>query len=133
MDQYEKLKHVATTYYNDSRYCSVLAIAVATGRKYGKCYNVLKRLGRRDRCGSYPMQQAKALNELGYQMVRDNDLTLNARSRWLSKVNTYLPETGVFFVYTSDHVTCVKDGIIQDWSSTKSRKRCQSVYRVLPL
>lgn len=130
MDQYRELARVAERYYDDSNFCSVIAVAIATGRKFGKCRAAFKRQNRRHRCGTYQHQQSAVLEELGFRRHREAELTAMAKGCWLQNVTRHLPSVGTFWVYTSGHVTCVKDGVIEDWSDDGSRKRIKSIYRV---
>ena len=130
MNEYKELAKVATRYYDDRNFCSVIAVAIATGRKFGKCRAAFKRQNRRHRCGTYKHQQRAVLKELGFKSTWDIALTQETHGRWLQNVTRHLPSVGTFWVYTAGHVTCVKDGVIEDWSGDGSRKRVKSIYRV---
>jgi hypothetical protein len=69
MDIYLKLRNVATKHYpNETNYCGVIALAVATGWRFGKARSVLfNKAGRRDRQGTHIALLHRALKEHGYK------------------------------------------------------------------
>lgn len=130
---YESLNQSARHYRGERNYCTVIAVAIAAGVKFGKARSLFERHGRKTGKGTYFPQQQAAFNELGLELVMDNDLTREAYNTHLCLITNRLPKTGTFMVYTSGHVSAVKDGVLEDWSARQgrgARKRVLSIYRV---
>ena len=68
---------------------------------------------------------------MGYEVKR-----VIVRSKTLKTVQRELAGTkGSFFVYTNNHVSCVKDGVMQDWARNDirpSNKRIENVFKIIP-
>jgi hypothetical protein len=122
---YDKLKQAARHYAGETGYCSVIALAIASGCKFGKARAIMARQGRANGRGVYLPQIEDALKEAGMQ-VRSK---FSVRGQ-LKKVNTRLPSTGTFYVFTHGHITCVKDGVIEDWSAPERMASCKLVTEV---
>lgn len=130
---YECLDRAAGHYRGERGYCSVIAVAIAAGLKFGKARAIYGRHGRKTGQGTFQHQQKKALAECGLAMTLDPDLSRECSGTHLCLVTRRLPKTGTFFVYTSGHVSAVKDGKLEDWSARQgrgARKRIKSIYRV---
>jgi len=121
---YEQIKHIAKKYYQDDNMCSVVALVAATGCSYGKAFNVYKKLGRKKQCGTYIAQQRVALDKLGYSL---KDAPKYCKT--LGKAEELLPRKGAYWLYTCNHVACVVDGKLYDWSQGR-KNRVLKIYKV---
>ena len=124
---YDTLKQAASHYRGENGYCSVIAIAIATGCKFGKAKSMMNKCGRESGKGAYLEQINNALTmgnkgAVMYPMAGRRGFTLMTATR-------NLPKQGTFLVYTRGHVTCIRDGILEDWSA-QSRKSVLSVFKV---
>ena len=131
---YDSLHQSARHYRGERNYCSVIAVAVSAGIKFGKARSLFERHGRTTGWGTYQPQQEAALAECGLRMERERDLSFFCSGTHLCLVTKRLPNKGTFLVYTCGHVSVVKDGILEDWSARKgrgARKRIISIYRVV--
>ena len=133
MDIYLALRNVATKHYpNETNYCGVIALAVATGWRFGKARSVLfNRAGRRDRKGTQIGLLHYALKMNDYKAV----YTRIEKAKTLVTAQRALQGTkGTYFIYTSRHVTCIKDGVCEDWSNNefgqKKLYRVESIYKI---
>ena len=133
MDIYLALRNVATKHYpNETNYCGVIALAVATGWRFGKARSVLfNKTLRRDRQGIQIFLLHKVLKEYGYKAV----FTSVAGAKTLVTAQRVLENTkGTYFVYTKQHVTAIKDGVCEDWSNNefgrKKLYRVESIYKI---
>jgi|TARA_R110001606_G_scaffold125728_4_gene259452 hypothetical protein len=133
MDIYLKLRNVATKHYpNETNYCGVIALAVATGWRFGKARSVLfNKAGRRDRQGTHIALLHRALKEHGYKA----GFVTVAGAKTLVTAQKVLKNTkGTYFVYTKRHVTTIKDGVCEDWShndrGTKKLYRVESIFKI---
>ena len=129
MFTYQKLSEVATKYYpKESGYCGVIAISVAAQVPFGKSRSLLFKLGRKDRQGTTTAHIHFALRKLDYVSEYYQD---RAWPKTLATATRFLPKKGTFLVYTRGHVSCVRDGVLEDWAAeTKSRKRVIAVYQI---
>lgn len=126
---YKELKQAAKHYKGETNYCSVIALAVAAGCKFGKARAALARQGRVTGRGTYRDQQIAAAAELGFRLVYEHELGQACKT--LKTCTKYLPRKGTYWVYSRGHVTAVRDGVMHDWAAeTGSQKRVLDVYRV---
>lgn len=133
-NSYQEIIDVARKYYNDSNCCTVVALSIVAKIGYGKAFNTYKKLGRRDRCGTHRGQQQAALKAQGLRMILDLGATLTIGKTLVTAArNAHRLPKGDYFVYSSRHVSAIRDGEMVDWGAERSRKRVQAVYRVIPI
>ena len=89
--------------------CSVIAITIATGEKYKKVHGMLKALGRKDRSSTLLEHSFKVMKELA------DVETVQPKSKTLISLEKDFP-TGTYIGYTRNHMFCLKEGLIEDWS-----------------
>jgi hypothetical protein len=111
---YAELKQSTRHYKGEGGYCSVIALAIAAGCKFGKARGIMSRHGRANGDGSYLPHIEAALEETPLRIVRK----FNLSSR-LNTVHNKLPTTGIFYIITKGHITCIRDGVNHDWSADK--------------
>ena len=133
MDQYNALRRVAKKYYPiETDYCTVIALAVATGWKFGKARSVLFHKAQRPTAeGITTWSLHKALTASGYNAR----FQVIAGAKTLISAQEMLKNTkGTYFVYTKKHVTAIKDGVREDWSNNehgrRTRYRVESIYKI---
>lgn len=131
---FSSLEQAASHYRGETNFCGVIAVCIATGCKFGKARAAMARLGRKTGRGSAITWINRAIKEIGGMTVQNRrDLTDAFRGTHLKKITERLPKRGIFLVYTSGHVSAVRDGVLQDWAAeTGSRKRIQFIVEVLP-
>ena len=131
---YGDLDRAAGHYRGEKGYCSVIAVAIAAGVKFGKARAAYTRNGRKNGQGTYQHQQVAALAEFGLSVERERELSSECHGTHLCLITRRLPKQGTFWVYTSGHVSAVRDGVLEDWSAREgargARKRVISIYRV---
>lgn len=120
---YDSLRRAARHYEGEAEYCAVIALAIASGCKFGKARAILKRQGRGTGQGTYRWQTMDALEEAGMRVKQYH----NVRGV-LRKAADHLPSTGIFYVFVSGHIACVRDGVLHDWSADGLRG---SNYRIM--
>ena len=122
---YGQIKRIARKYYKETDFCGVVAVTVASGCSFGKAYNICKKLGRKDRKGTPMHVSIGAMKKLGYKVER-----MPIRPcKTLMMAERKLPKTGTYWLLTSTHIACVKDGRLMDWSH-KSRMQVYCVYKI---
>mgnify|MGYP003633374881 FL=1 len=133
MDQYKALRRIAIKYYpTETNYCTVIATAIATGWKFGKARSILFHKAQRSTAkGITTWSLHKALMANGYN-ARFQAI---AGAKTLISAQEMLKNTkGTYFVYTSSHVTAIKDGVCEDWSNNdhgrRTRYRVESIYKI---
>ena len=133
MFNYEELRRVANKYYRrETNFCGVIAISIATQIPFGKSRSLLHKQGRKQGRGCRQLWIHQTLRNLGYSV--DKSLDLWAADKWpktLATATRVLPRRGTFLLYTRGHVSCVRDGVLEDWAADNgSRKRVQAVFEV---
>ena len=135
MKLYNELYRVAKTYYRErcgeGGWCSVIAVAVATGVSFGKARSMLYKHGKRTNGrGAYVFGIHNTLEEMGYKLslVKHKAPTLISIQQELANTE------GTYFVYTKRHVTAIHNGICEDWSNNeygrRTRYNVESVWKV---
>lgn len=123
---YAKLKHDARHYRGESQYCSVIAFAVAAGCQFGKSRGIHERLTARiSGTGTTTFLIKPMYEKMGFRLEK----VFFRKGFSLMTATKRLPKQGTFLIYTVGHITCVKDGVLHDWSE-KSQKPMQMVYQV---
>ena len=128
MFNYQELKRVATKYYPRERgYCAVIAISVAAQVPFGKSRSLLHKYGRKQGRGAQTLWIHNTLKQLGYKA----NLVMDRQPKTLATATRVLPRRGTFLLYTRGHVSCVRDGVLEDWAAENgSRKRVHAVFEV---
>jgi len=125
---FNKLRHVATKYYNETNCCAVIAVAAAAQVAFGKAYRIMQRLGRPNRRGTPHHVYEQALEQLGYRL-EPYDI---AMGKTLVTAKRNCPKRGTFLILTSRHITCIRDGEMIDWAAdNNSRKRIIWIRKVI--
>lgn len=129
METYGTLKQAAGHYSGEKGFCSVVAVAVAAGCKFGKARAAMSRAGRKSGRGATIYEIHRAVEEFGLLAICTPEHA--AACRTLATATRCLPSTGTFFLYTRGHVSCVRDGVLEDWAAERgSRKRITAVFRI---
>lgn len=117
---YEEMVRIATTYYKDKGFCSVIGVAVTAGVGYGKAYHALRRAGRKHGCGAYFHHIQNALRELGQepQVIRGYE------GRQIKTMKRELTQ-GRFLVFVRGHVAAIRDGQSLDWTENRAHRVIQ--------
>lgn len=102
--------------------CSIVAIAMLTGCRYGVAWGTLKRLGRKDRHRTPNGVTEKAFPVLGFCLEK-----IDIRSLTIDQLRDELPE-GRFLVFTSGHALALVDGC--DYDNRTGQKRVKRTFRV---
>ncbi len=130
---YAELAKVGRRYYNDTNFCTVIALAVACDIPFGKAYHTFKRAGRQHRRGTMVRQAYGALREFGREMKLDIEKTMEWENR---TVNQMLKDVknwkGRYFVYINRHVIAIRDGVCEDWTALEKccRRKVVDVYKI---
>ncbi len=135
---YKSLVKAASHYRGEGNFCSVIALCVAVGCKFGKGRSILAReLGRKNNTGTHGSSyggRVKGQHDFVYPLLGKKCVELPmGRGFMVANSASRLPRHGTFLIYSSRHVTCLKDGILHDWTAMDNvkGKRMKSVYQVL--
>ena len=122
---YSKLERVAREVYNDSNYCSVVALAAATGWSFGKAQAHCARHGREFGKGMDVVLLKRAYRAAGLDLesIDPPAATLGASCKRLQK-------DGIFLLVSTRHITCVRNGSIVDWATDSERRRVLRAWKV---
>ena len=131
MFTYEELSKVARKYYPRERgYCAVIAVSVAAQVPFGKARSLLHKQGRKQGKGTQPVWTYSVLRDLGYKQTP----WVAMHQPWpktLATAARVLPKQGTFLLHTRGHISCVRDGVLEDWAADrKSRKRILQIVQV---
>jgi hypothetical protein len=130
---YKELAHVGRQHYNDTNFCSVIALSVVTGMAFGKEYKAWYDRGRIKRQGTSIATALLLIRKLGYTAESVNcelfGKTLGTASK---RAHSF---TGTYWVYSRGHVSAIRNGIMEDWSAglDGSRKRIMFIYKITPI
>ena len=129
---YEECARVGRQHHNDTNFCMVVALSVAGEIAFSRARAILaKHAGRLHRHGTSMRAMDKLLAAMGYETKK-----VTVRSKTLKTVQRELAGTsGAYFVYTNTHVSCIKDGVMQDWARNDirpSNKRIEDVIQIIP-
>ena len=131
MFTYKELSRVAQKYYPRERgYCAVIAVSVAAQVPFGKARSLLHKQGRKQGKGTMPVWTYSVLRDLGYKQTP----WVSMHQPWpktLATAARALPKQGTFLLHTRGHISCVRDGVLEDWAADrKSRKRILEIVQV---
>lgn len=126
----------------DDNFCTINALATATGYSFSRCKRKLEKHGRKFRRGTTQFVQERALKAFGYQMKHAYKSSTEVRYR-KRRTNSCVYEEqilvsvglnanqfakkynkGTYFVGfhgSIDHVACLVDGVYNDWIDKKYR------------
>jgi hypothetical protein len=129
---YEDCVHVGRKHHKDTNFCSVIAMAVGCEIAFSRARAIMaKHIARQNKRGTQSRHALQLIRDMGYATQR-----VYVRSKTLKTVQRELAGTsGTFFIYTSGHVSCIKDGVMQDWSRNDIRptsKRIKDVIQITP-
>ena len=129
---YEECAKVGRKHHSDTNFCSVIALAVGCEIAFSRARAIMaKHIARRNGSGTYRHHALQLISEMGYEVKE-----VIIRSKTLKTAQRELAGTsGTFFLYTRGHVSCVKNGTMQDWARNDiqpSGKRIDSVYQIIP-
>ena len=126
----------------ETRDCTVRALSNASGMHYDNAHALLKKHGRKDRCGAFFGTMLKAYTEAGF--VLDSVHGTTASARWASRVakrkaddgitlSKILPKLafGEYIVNTTGHAVAVVNGKIIDTFDNPAGKRVVAVFKRL--
>ena len=105
--------------------CTVIAVAIATGKAYDEVHNIFRRCGRKRRRGCSTWTVEKALSVLGFKVEK--------LEKWKGKTCTSLdlPRKDNYIAFTCNHALAVKFGLVKDWSAQR-RNRITEVWKIIP-
>lgn len=131
---YAELSKIGQTYHKDSNFCSLVATCIATGKPFSKVFRAYKAEGRRVRCGTHKMTQAKILRQFGHKLTIDGGKTKAYATLTGVANDCHNWGKGVYWIYVRGHVAAVRDGVLEDWSAArKYRGRVITISKIEPL
>lgn len=112
MEEYYNLLQKFTV-LNDRRFCTALAYCVITGESPA---TVNKKIGRKRGRGMAGIKLNNALMDAGYVLI---EVDVKGYVENLPKKGL---DSGTYLVYSSGHVSVIKDGQVLDWTATPESK-----------
>jgi len=121
---YKDLAKVGHTYYSDTNFCTVIAVATVCNMSFGKARIKMEKAGRKHKNGAYTHQYHEVIKRRGFKLEAIDGFVghhVNTMGRKLGK--------GTFLVQVAGHVLAVVDGVVNDWSAER-KLRVKTVYKV---
>ncbi len=130
---------------NENNDCSVKAIAILTGLSYSTVHAAFQAAGRKSRAVTAQYITNQAVQSLGYKLVSLGNMSFRGcgRPKWVQDIMSrypkwYRPERLTTYqikkfpqawahlppllIHVDSHHAAFKDGVVQDWSATKSNR-----------
>ena len=125
--------------YRDNNYCAIIALSIATHVNVGKIKRYVenyKGLASRKHGKGTPFALIdRATLRFGKMTDTSFVVTSALRGRTLHTVHTKLARAypnDTFFIYTSGHMACIREGILEDHTARRpSRRIVRNIYRVI--
>lgn len=124
MRKYKDLDLVAKKYYKDSNFCSVVAVATVCNMSFGKARIKMEKAGRPHRKGAYQWHYHEVIKRRGFKLEPVYGFEGHHAKTMGKKLSS-----GTYLVSVRGHVLAIVDGVINDWSASRSH-RVREVYRV---
>lgn len=105
----------ARRHSNENNDCAVVAVAVAADVSYEFARGLLRAYGKEQLSGTPTDVTTRALARIDWH----TEDVLGFRGRSIQTVRKQNP-TGVYLIQTKGHILCLRDGVIEDWSKTRS-------------
>lgn len=123
MEEYYKLVEKFAL-LQDKSFCTALAYCAITGESP---VTVNQRIGRKHRRGMPGIKLNNALMDAGYVLI---EVDVKGYVENLPKKGL---DSGTYLVYSSGHVSVIKDGLVLDWTATpeSKSKRARLCYQVV--
>lgn len=117
---------------SEDRDCGVTALSMTTGLAYDVCHAMLKKHGRKDRCGTTQTTLTRAGHELGFYLKKRYIKPYGKAKKYtMMTVADGLLRDQPYIIFISRHFAPFIDGEVQDWSAG-TRCRVKFVYEVQP-
>jgi len=120
--------------------CTVRALASASGMHYEKAHALLKKNGRKDRCGARFYTMQKAYNEANFSLHSVHGTTNQAK--YVARITSTKAQEGItlgkllprltkgsFIVNVTSHAIAVVDGKVLDTFASPAGKRVIAVFK----
>lgn len=126
--------------YRDNNYCALIALSIATHVNVGKIKRYVenhKGLASRKHGKGTPFEVINRAT-LRFGKIWDPSFYVagwDLRGKTLHTVHTKLARdypNDTFFIYTSGHMACIREGILEDWTARKpSRRIVRKIQRII--
>ena len=125
--------------YRDNNYCAIIALSIATHVNVGKIKRYVenyKGLASRKHGKGTPFALIdRATLRFGKMIDKGFMGDWNLKRKTLHTVHTKLARAypnDTFFIYTSGHMACIREGILEDHTARRpSRRIVRNIYRVI--
>lgn len=116
----------------ESNDCTVIAMAMVTGKPYDECHRLLKEAGRQDGKGFNSHIMMSVIKGCGFELKRIPCLDQIAKypgrhanksfitSHHPARFNSVWKDGKTYLGFTINHVLAIIDGDVHDWSTDKS-------------
>jgi len=115
----------------DYNACSVIALTIVTGKSYKKCYDALKKLGRKHGKGAHVCDVFEAAALLGKRVTVAPKSAAIRKAKTVNQIDKVgVARTRKYLVIVNGHILAVAGGKVHDWTSGK-RHRPKYIYQVI--
>ena len=121
---YESLARVGQKYYQDTNFCTVIAVATVLNQSFGKARYKMQKAGRVHKKGTYANLYHAVIKRSGY----DLNYISGFEGHHVKTMGQKLGQ-GTYLIQVRGHVLAMVDGKINDWSEGRSL-RVKTVFKV---
>lgn len=121
---YEELAKVGQKWYQDTNFCTVIAVATVLNQSFGKARFKLQKAGRVHRKGTNVILYHAVLKRSGYSL----NYISGFEGHHVKTMGQKLGQ-GTYLIQVRGHVLAMVDGKINDWSEDRSL-RVRTVFKV---
>jgi hypothetical protein len=132
----------ASNAMNETKDCSVKAVALACGVEYEVAHRELASNGRVNGRGAYTNQILKAIAGLGFKAEHQNhwnfidkypkghrDVLRNVTTHHPARFNNVWADGNTYVMFTKGHVLTIINGVNHDWTNGRP-VRATSIYKI---
>lgn len=115
----------------DRNACSVVALTIVTGKSYKKCYDALKKVGRKHGDGARVCDIFEAAALLGKRVTIAPQSAAIRKAKTVNQIEKVgVARTRKYLVIVNGHILAVAGGKVHDWTSGR-KHRPKYIYQVI--
>ena len=125
---HDEIANIGQRYYNDTNFCTVVAMAHAAKVGFGKVFNAYKRKGRPLGKGGWLFNNKEIQKDLGITAEKYEGGLFDYVGT-VGQVVRRLPK-GAFWLLIRGHIIHVEDNVTLDWVKSNSKRRVNTIYKI---
>lgn len=101
---------------NETRDCSVIAVAIVARMTYKEAHTAMKEAGRRDKRGAHTHTSVYAIRKAGFSVKEVKNMKQKNGSKYTPKTIGKKFKKGYYICVVDGHIFAVVNGIVEDWT-----------------